>query len=483
MMFSKSLFRAFLLLAVAPLAACSTNPATGKTQFAGLMSPSQELQVGASEHEKVIQQFGEYEDANVQNYVREIGRKVTQETERPEVEYKFFVIDSPIVNAFALPGGYIYVSRGLLALANSEAELAAVIAHETGHITARHSAERYSHGVLASLGAAVISTAVGSDGVSQALGVGSNLYLSSYSRGQENEADSLGLRYMTRGGYDANAMSSFLSSLQNQSELDSRIEGRNSSAVSYFSTHPATTERVTLTSSQAGGYPPGGEVGTEKHLSVVNGLIYGDSPDQGFIRGQSFLHPGMGFGFDVPAGFTLHNQPSQVVATSASGGVIVFDMATNNASADAFAYLTQAWLQDEVQGAERISVNGMNAATAQFPGTVNGAPVNVRVIAVQWGPNHFARFQLAIPKNASAAMIEDLKKSSYSFHRLSDSEKQGLKPYRVHVVTASGGDTVGSLAARQPFDKMNEERFRVLNGLAAGQNVVAGKQYKIIGAD
>lgn len=481
MMLSKSLFQTVILIAaLGALSACSTNPATGKTQFAGLMSPAQEMQVGASEHQKVMQQFGEYSDPAVQSYVREVGRKVTQETERPEVDYKFYVIDSPIVNAFALPGGYIYVSRGLLALANSEAELAAVMAHETGHITARHSAERYSHGVLTSLGAAVISSAVGSSGVSQALGLGSNLYLTSYSRGQENEADSLGLRYMTRGGYDPAAMSSFLSSLQNESMLDSKIEGRDLSAVSYFSTHPATSERISKTSGEAATYAKGGMVGSESHMAATNGLIYGDSPAQGYVRGRSFFHPGLGFGFDVPAGFTLHNQPTQVVATSNTGAVVIFDMITNNDSADAFSYLTQIWMQDEIKAAERISVNGMNAATASFPGTVNGSPVTVRVVAIQWGPNNFARFQIAIPKNAPTATVEGLKTASYSFHRLTDAEKNSLRPYRIKYVTATAGDTAASLARRQPFDNLQEERFRLLNALPPGQQVQPGQKYKIV---
>ena len=481
MTLSKSFFRLLVpVIVLMSLSACSTNPATGKSQFTGLMSPAQEVQVGASEHEKIMQQFGEYDNAAVQNYVREVGRKVTIETERPEVQYKFFVIDSPIVNAFALPGGYIYVSRGLLALAGSEAELAAVLAHETGHITARHSAERYSHGVLTSLGAAVISSAVGSDGVSQALGVGSNLYISSYSRSQENEADSLGLRYMTRGAYNASAMSSFLTALQNQTTIDSRAEGKQPSAASYFSTHPATSERISKTAAEANSYGQGGEIGRDRYLSTINGLVYGDSAAQGFVKGRSFRHTGMGFGFDVPNGFTLINQPTQVVATGASGAVIVFDMAANKGNADAFSYLTQSWLQNEVQEAERITVNGMNAATAAFPGNVNGAPVTIRVVAIQWGPNHFARFQLAIPKNASSAMIEELKSASYSFHRLSDAEKASLKPYRVQIVTAGAGDTVASLSARMVLDNLKEERFRVLNGIAPGANVTPGQKYKII---
>jgi len=218
--------KALLIAGLLPvLAGCTTNPATGEQQFAALMSPQQEVRVGAEEHEKVIKQFGLYNDPALVNYVGEIGRRVTRNTERPDVQYKFFIVDSPIVNAFALPGGYIYVSRGLLALANSEAELAAVLAHETGHIPGRHSAERYSRGVVTSLGAAVLAAAIGNDTASQALGVGSDLFLKSYSRGQENEADSLGMRYLSRAGYDPKAMAAFLANLQEESALQTRISG------------------------------------------------------------------------------------------------------------------------------------------------------------------------------------------------------------------------------------------------------------------
>ena len=168
-----------VLFVTQALCACSTNPATGKQQFAALMSPQQEVQASQDEHNKIVQQFGLYDNASVQSYVSEIGRKVSSDTERPDIQYKFFVIDDSMVNAFALPGGYIYMSRGLLALANSEAEVAAVLAHETGHVTARHSAERYSRGVVTSLGANVIGAALGSSAASQAIGLGSNLYLSS----------------------------------------------------------------------------------------------------------------------------------------------------------------------------------------------------------------------------------------------------------------------------------------------------------------
>ncbi|MBK7361272.1 MAG: M48 family metalloprotease [Micavibrio sp.] len=470
----------FFAAVIISLAACSTNPATGARQFTGLMSPGQESSVGASEHQKVEQQFGFYNDPKLTAYVNEVGNKVTKDTERADVQYKFYVIDSPIVNAFALPGGYIYVSRGLLALANSEAELAAVLSHETGHITARHSAERYSHGVVTSLGAAVLGAAVGSDGVSQALGVGSNLYLSSYSRGQENEADMLGLRYMTRGGYEPSAMSSFLKSLQNDTSLESRMQGGDGGdSTSYFSTHPATAERVSSTLSQAANYPKGGAVNHDRHLQMIENMIYGDSEKQGFVRGNSFFHPGLGFAFNVPEGFTIENQPSQVVAVSKNGAAIIFDLA--NDAGDPMIYLTQNWMKNEaVEKPENISISGMPAATAGFAGNLNGKPVTIRLVAIRFG-NKMARFQVAIPQGANASLVNALKTSTYSFRPLNESERQAVRPYRVYSIMAGNSDTVSTMAQRMPEGALREERFRVLNGLGSGEGVKAGQKYKVIG--
>lgn len=479
--FIKLLF--VMVVSAGLLGGCSTNPATGKSQFTGLMSPQQEVSVGAQEHEKIEQQFGFYDNPAVVAYVREIGARVSQKTERSDVQYKFYVLDSPIVNAFVLPGGYVYVSRGLLALANNEAELAAVLSHEIGHITGRHSAERYSTGVLTSLGAAVISAAVDNSTLSQALGLGSNLYLSSYSRGQENEADTLGLRYMTRGGYDARAMSTFLNSLQQQTALESRIEGKSGApAFSYLSTHPATSERVNKTMAEAGQYPQGGNVNHERYLGAVDGMIYGDSAKQGFARDQIFYHPEIGFTFTAPNGFQIVNQPGQVVAVSQqAGSVIVFDMVGHGGVSDPYTFLTQKWMQKESVGApERITINGMNAATASFPGSVDGRPVTIRLVAIQWSDKTMARFQIAIPQNAGAGLVDALKKTTYSFRKLSAQEKQNLKPYTLDVVTAGSGDTVASLARRQPYTSLQEERFRVLNGMAPGEGVQAGRKYKIV---
>ncbi|MFN3700371.1 MAG: M48 family metalloprotease [Alphaproteobacteria bacterium] len=465
------------------LANCSANPATGRTQFTGLMSPAQEQIVGAQEHPNIIAEFGEYQNPRLSAYVQEIGTKVTRDTERPDVQYRFFVLDSPIVNAFALPGGYIYLSRGLLALANNEAEMASVLGHEAGHITGRHSAERYSRGVVTGLGVGILAAAIDRGGASQALGIGADLYLKSYSRAQEHEADSLGIRYMAQSGYDPLASASFLQSLQMATEFEAQLDGRQQASMSYFSTHPATSERVQRASSEASIVRTNGALNRDRYLDMIDGMTYGESAKHGFVREQDFIHPEIGFRFSVPNGFRISNQPSQVVATSQSGAVVIFDMAQNQGGQDPLSYLTQNWLKNPPsEPAEAITINGMRAATAGFQGSVNNQPMTIRLVAIEFAPRQFARFQIGIPQGAAASVVEDLKRTTYSFAKLSEAEKNSFRPYVLRVVTARSGDTIASMAARFTYERMNVERFRVLNALAPNAQIVPGQRYKIIAA-
>ena len=474
----------FLILFTIPfLASCTTNPATGQKQFTALMSPSQENKIGAQEHEKVIKQFGLYDNPALQAYVNKVGQKVVANTERGDVRYKFFVVDSPVVNAFALPGGYIYLSRGLLALSNNEAEMAAVLAHEAGHITGRHSAERYSRGVVTGLGASILSAAIGSDGASQALGLGSQLYLKSYSRGQESQSDSLGIRYLSRAGYHPYGMTGFLKSLNADTALENKIDGKSGDpAASYLSTHPATAQRVSSTMQESRSYPQQGIINRDGYLNKIQGMIYGDSADQGFVRGNDFYHPNLGFTFSVPQGFRIINQPAQVVAVGPRKDVLViFDMSKNAQGVSPALFMRDVWMKDkEVRNIEAITINGMGAASGSVVGQINGKEMNIQLVAIQWSPQDFVRFQIAMPKNVSGDLLQALKRTTFSFRRLSASEKQSLKPYKIKLVRAGSGDSISSLASRMAVKEYAQDRFRVLNGLAPNENVQAGTLYKLI---
>lgn len=475
------LWKYLIVCMAALLGGCSVNPATGQQQFTGLLPAGQEASIGQSEHQKVKQTYGEFVTGPVADYVSRIGQKVAANTERTDVQYKFYVIDSPIVNAFALPGGYIYVSRGLLALANNEAELAGVIAHEIGHVTGRHAAARMSQGVLVGLGAAVLSAVTGSDAVGQVANVSSDLYIKSYSRSQESEADDLGVRYLSRAGYDPLAMSEFLSSLDAQTKLEQRIVGKGEGeSFNYFSTHPVTAERVAHAHAIAANYPTGSLIDNrDVYLSMINGLTYGDSEAQGFERNGNFYHTKMGFTFVVPAGFTLQNNPSELIGAHSSGSIFVLDSGRDDQGRDPLSYLTQSWMNGKnATGAEAITINGMRAATAAFAGTANGKPVMIRVVAIEWKPGQFFRFQLAIPQGAGTDVVESLKKTTYSFRQMTDAERGSIRPLKVRTITASAGETVATASSRMAFPNYREERFRVLNALNGA--VVPGQMYKVV---
>ena len=462
------------------LVGCTTNPATGEKQFTALLSPKQEALVGAQEHEKIQATYGEFVSGPLAEYVRDIGYKIAVNTELEDVQYQFFVLDSPVVNAFALPGGYIYVSRGLLALANNEAELAAVIAHEIGHVTGRHAAERVSQNFLSSLGATILSAAVDVPGIGNAAGLGSELYIKSYSRDQEHEADGLGVRYLARAGYDPGAMASFLSSLEAHDALEAKLAGRlGKRAFSYFSTHPRTQDRIESSVREASSHEGrGGDKATfrDAYLKKIRGLVYGYSVQQGFVRGRNFYHPDIGFTFSVPPGFLIKNYPSQVVATNTDGSVILFDADKNKDQVDPLTYLTRHWMRGEkLSDAESITINGVSAATAAFPAKLNGKAMTIRLVAIEWEPGHYFRFQLSIPNNVSTAFLEELKKSTYSFRRLMSFEKT-IKPTTIRLITVGSGDTVTSVAQRMDVEPYKEERFRVLNGLGPQEKLIVGRQ-------
>lgn len=445
------------------------------------MSPQQENSVGAQEHQKAIKSFGLYQDESIQRYVNDLGQRVVTGTERADVQYKFYVIDTPDVNAFALPGGYIYVSRGLLALANSEAEVAGVLSHEAGHITARHTAERYSQSVVTGLGAAVLSAAVNAPGASRAIGVGSDLFLKSYSRSQESEADQLGLRYLHQAGYDVYALPNFLRNLQREEQ----IEGTENASRSYFSTHPATGDRVAVTSRQAGTYPSNKALENRAlYLRKIEGITYGDTSSQGFVRGNTFFHPEIGFALDVPEGYKISNQTNKLVTINPSSGAGLILDTVPNRGLDPLAYLLGPWANGKpLAGAENITINGFSAATGSFSGSVNNVPATIRLVAVDWSSDLLFRMQIALPDRLPNSEVAQLKKASYSFRRLSERERSIAKVTKIRLVSAKNGDTAESLGAQMADGGDRQDPvalFRVLNGLGPSEQPKSGQLYKII---
>ena len=272
-------------------------------QFTAFMPPEEERRVGTQEHPKLVKAFGGlYEDPELQRYVASLGRLLQLTSEQPEPPFTFVILDSPEVNAFALPGGYVHVTRGLMALANDEAELAGVIAHEIGHVTARHSAERYSHGLVAGLGAALLGAVIDNRTVSDIAQLAAGAYVKGYSRSQELEADMLGVRYLSRSGFDAIAMSSFLETMGAESELARQMAGsRGEGALAgLFASHPRTADRVRKAAATAQAEFRG-ERARDIYLRQIDGMIYGDSPEEGIRPRPGICPPGLADRLHRPA--------------------------------------------------------------------------------------------------------------------------------------------------------------------------------------
>ncbi len=456
----------FALLSLA-VAGCTTNPATGEQSFTALLSPAQELQVGAEQHPKIIAQFGgTYDNPEVATYVDDLGQRLAAVSELPDLDFTFTVLDSDVVNAFALPGGYIYISRGLLALATNEAELAGVLGHEIGHVTARHAAQRYSQGAAANIGAAVLGVVFGQS-VGQVAQLGAGAYIQSYSRSQEFESDLLGVRYLSRTGYDTAAMATFLAQLQAQSQLEAELTGAPDPASRFniMSTHPRTADRVAEATAAAGVTPVANpRVGTDDFLDVIDGLDYRGSRKAGFIIDQDFIHTDIGFKFTVPPAFHLANNPNQVIARNTGGAAIVFDSADGSAGQSMAAFVRD-WIDSvNLPDLETIDINGMEAATGSARITRDNRPFIARPLAIRFDAQRVFRFLFLIPADQEQALSEDLRRTTFSFRKLDAAERRDLRPLRITVRDAAGRSTA-DWATEMAVDQSPQRWFEVLNGL------------------
>ncbi len=492
----RGLPRGLLLLALLPvllvLAACTTNPATGKQSFTAFMSRDDELRIGADEHPKLIKQFGgAYTDARLRAYVRRIGLKLAAVTEVRDLPYTFTVLNDDKVNAFALPGGYVYITRGLLALAGNEAEMAGVLAHEIGHVTARHTAERYSTTMAANLGLMVMG-AIGSaagipSGVGRLIGYGAQAALKGYSREQELEADMLGVRYMTRVGYSPHAMTSFFHKMSAHADLEKEMAGKDLDGMvnNIMATHPRTARRIERAIKLARAAPVLNPVlGRGEYLDEIDGMTFGDDPGQGIRRGRLFTHPGLRIRFKVPPGFQLFNSPREVKALGPGKSELIFDMAPKKVSekvASLAQYLTGGWGGNlKLSGVERIDVNGLDAATAEARVAGRSGSRDIRLLVIRGQRGRIFRFAFITPPAMTGRLNVEFRRTTFSFRHISDAEAAAIRPLRIKVARIGPGDTPDSLARKMPFEKFGLRWFRVINGLRPGQGLTPGARIKTV---
>ena len=480
---------------IAALTCGTTAPAVLNAQI--FMSPEEEKRLGTQEHPKIIQEFGGvYDDPNVSGYVAVVGGRLAANSDNPQIGYTFTLLNSPVVNAFALPGGYVYITRGLMALANDEAELAGVLGHEIGHVTARHTAKRQGKstvaGGLITLGALATGILTGSSGLAQGVqqlgGVAAAGYLASFSRDQEYEADLIGVKVIAKTGYAPNAQAEFLQSLADYSSLEGKLAGQKGEqkGTDWLATHPNTRERVQRAIDAAGVANARSDAPTnrDQYLKVIDGLIYGDDPSQGFVRGQTFSHPQLRITFAVPQGFRLMNTDTAVIAVQRQGGSrIVFDSEPDKrkAATDPASYITRVWAAKlGLKRTEQINVNGLPAATAAARVNTQGGQMDVRFVAIQWDQSTMFRFLFVTPPQQTSAMTTGFQQTTYSFRRMTDQEIGALKPHRIRIHTVRSGETVDSLAANLPGEEFPAERLRLLNGLQPSDQLQPGQKIKII---
>ena len=462
--------------------ACATNPVTGRREFS-LMSEQQEIAIGQEMDVEVRREMGVYDDKALQEYVSSIGQRLAQSSERPALPWHFAVVDVPVVNAFALPGGYIYMTRGILAFLNDEAQLAGVLGHEIGHVTARHSAQQYSRATGASLGVILGSIFVpAARPFGQLAEAGLGVLFLKYGRDDELQADALGVRYTARTGWDPAGVGGMLSTLD---RLDDQASDRG--VPNWLATHPAPEDRVekvqaAIREAQTG-MTARGTVDREGFLRRIDGLIHGDNPDQGVVRGSRFLHAGLRFAVDFPQGWDVSNSASQVVAKQPGASVFVLLQLVQRPTGRDVADIAQRSMQDagfrQVDGS-RTTLNGLDAFVGVYEGSMQDlGKVGVRAAHVVHGKNVFMVAGIA-PAQAFEQADRDFGPSVRSFAPLTASQAEAIRPNRIDLYTARAGDTWQSIAERAGRGLVKPTTLAIMNGYAVNEQPRAGERLKIV---
>jgi len=480
---SAILLRAASVLAAAAILACATNPATGNREFS-LMSEAQEVQLGQEMDAQIRQEMGVYEDAELQRYVNTIGQRLARASERPNLPWHFTVVDEPAINAFALPGGYIYLTRGILPFLDDEAELAGVLGHEIGHVTARHSAQQYTKATSAGLGLTLLSIFVPeaqplAGAAETALGV---LFLK-HGRDDEREADRLGVEYTASSGWNPAGVGGMLRTLARLDEANGSRRG----VPNWLSTHPAPADRVDKVQAHiaqsAKPVGTGGATDEAEFLRRVDGLVFGDSPSQGVVRGNTFLHPDLRLAIAFPRSWEIQNSKSQVMAKAPEQNDFMLLQLVPNASGSleqvARGSMATAGFQ-QVEG-DRARVNGLEAYVGTYQGQLQGLG-NVVMLAAHIAHDGkvYLLAGLAPPKEFQSVQ-RAFEESIKSFRQLSKEEAANIRPNRVDLYTVRSGDTWQSLAQRMgDAAGIKPATLAIMNNYDPSQPPKPGDRIKII---
>ncbi|MEM7462938.1 MAG: M48 family metalloprotease [Pseudomonadota bacterium] len=473
-----SLFLCALILQgclLAGLESVKTEPIL-TTSFVRPDDPQEEI--GAREHPLVLAKYGgEYTNRDAQNMLAVIVGRLVSVSDDPGRIYKVTVLDTPKVNAFALPGGYLYLTRGLLALANDSSELAAVIAHEMAHVTANHAIIRQEKLTGNQVGEEVVNEVLGDTLAARVALAANQLQIADFSREQELQADAIGIRMIGRAGYDPYGSARFLRTMQAYQNFKQGSSAKLDEN-SFMSSHPTTPQRIELAKRHARffGSPGVGEADRERYLRGINGLLYGDTADEGFVRGQSFSHSGLGITFSVPDEARIDNQPKAVIITGPGEAATRFDAAVIGRWQSLKDYLKSGWINGllpETIG-EGVSDNGLKFAYADA--LAEGWQFRIKII--QTGTQVY-RFITAVPAG-SEDPVEISEAITNSFRKLTETERASLAPLRLKIVTVSPTDNIGTMASRMKVGNSGLRVFNLINGLGPGATLEPGSKVKIV---
>lgn len=456
----------------------TVSPSSNPQIVAEVQKNDPRAQLGAREHPRIVASYGgEYRDAKTERLVARITGALTAVSENPQQSYRITILNSPAINAFALPGGYLYVTRGLLALANDASEVAAVLSHEMAHVTANHGIQRQQREEAEVIASRVVAEVLSSDlAGKQALARG-KLRLAAFSRNQELQADVIGVRMLGEAGYDPYSAARFLDSMAAYSRFTS-VDPEADQSLDFLSSHPNAPQRVELARRHARAFGPegtSGDRGRDYYLAGIDGLLYGDSPQEGYVRGQTFLHGQLGIRFDVPMGFQIDNKAEAVLATGPGEIAIRFDGIGDANRRSLTDYIASGWVTGlQPDTIKPITLNGLEAATARA--SADRWDFDVTVIRID---DRIYRFLTAVPKG-STALETTASHLRNSFRRMTTSEIQALRPLRIRVVTVRPGDTIATLASRMMGTDRKLDLFRLINAMQVSSTVRPGDKVKII---
>ena len=434
------------------------------------------------EHTRLVSSFGgEYRAPKAQALLGEISERLRLVSDRPNEYYKVTILNSATVNAFALPNGYVYLTRGLLALANDTAEIASVVAHEIAHVTGRHAMERAELESRSVLVSRVMTEVLDNPGASQFMRDQSKVAFASFSRQQEIDADELSVKAIARAGFEVYGATRFLIALDRSSTMREKMDAAVGEKTDILSTHPTTPERISraVLAARQFGAPGIGEAKREPWLHAINGIAYGEDPSQGVVRGKSFLHPRLKFALDAPDGFVLENSPHAVLGvTSGAKQALRLDSSRTDPSKSLTALLAVNPIEGiPVTELSEITVNGFAGAT----GIARGQDWTFRIVLIRVG-DYVYRIIFA-GQNFSPEIDAQFMTSAQSFRTLNDEEARLIRPQRLALITARAEDRPEDIASTHMAGVSNAlERFLVINGLARDEPLVPGLQYKIISA-